>query len=78
MQLDVGMVSQELLDRTRLVRGEVIEDDVNLAFGGLGTDDVFQKCNKFLAGMAWSGLSNPPPVSGFKAAAFCSNCFAAG
>jgi hypothetical protein len=52
------MLLKEPFHQIRFVRGEVVEDDVNLLLGGLLGDDFFQKSNKLLAGVACGRLAN--------------------
>jgi hypothetical protein len=41
VQIHVGLLLKEVLHQFRFVRGKVVQDDVHLAIGGLGGDDLF-------------------------------------
>jgi len=51
------MRSEELLNKFRLVRGEIVDDDVYLFTSRLCGNDVGQECDEFRGGMA---RSRPP------------------
>jgi hypothetical protein len=52
------MLHQEALHQTGLVGGEVIQNDVDLAASGLRADDLLQKRDELLAGVAGGGLAD--------------------
>lgn len=62
MEMDVGMQPQELLDPARLVGGEVVEDDADLAAPWVGRHHDGQEHNKLLAGMFVGGAA--PDLAG--------------
>jgi hypothetical protein len=52
MQGEVWMVGKEAIDELGFVGGEVIHDEVDLLAGGLCGDDLLEKADKLLAGVA--------------------------
>src|SRR5882757_6194794 len=57
MQVQLGMIGQELCDPLGLMGREVVGDDVDLATPGLQRNDLTQEGHKLLSGMAGSGLT---------------------
>ena len=56
------MLLEELANRLSFVRGEIVEDDVNLLPRRAQGYDLLQKGYKLTAGMASSGLPWTQPV----------------
>ena len=56
MQMHLRIDLQELSDSPSLVRREVIRDDMDLLPPGLSDDEVHQKCDELLGGMALGRL----------------------
>jgi hypothetical protein len=57
VQMDLGMVSQELGDPLGLMRPEVVGDDVDFPLLGFERDDLAQKCHELLGGVTGGGLT---------------------
>src|SRR6267143_1782140 len=57
MQVQLGMIGQELCDPLGLMRREVVGDDVDLATPGLQRNNLAQESHKLLGGMVGSGLT---------------------
>jgi hypothetical protein len=49
---------EKRLDPFRFVRGEIVDDDMDLSPPRLGVDDVLQEFDEGLAGMTRHGLSD--------------------
>ena len=58
MQVHLGMFEQKLLHQGGFVRGEIVEDHVDLAFNGLGGNDVLQESDKLFTGVTRGRLSD--------------------
>src|ERR1700688_82021 len=54
---DSRMLLEELADRLRFVRGEIVEDDVNLLPWRTRGYDLLRKSDELTAGMAGSGFA---------------------
>src|ERR1700722_9222634 len=50
------MLLEKLFDQIGPMGGEVVQNDMNLALGGLGSHDTFQKADELLAGVPRGGL----------------------
>jgi len=57
MQVQLGMIGQELRDPPGLMGREVVGDDVDLATLGLQRNNLAQESHKLLGGMVGSGLT---------------------
>lgn len=57
VQLQARRAFEEAADLCRLVRGEVVEDDVDLSPGRLSGQQLFEKGDQLVAGMALHGLA---------------------
>src|ERR1700722_14192919 len=57
MKLDSRVLLEEFTDRRSFVRGEVVEDDVNLLPRGAQGYDLLQKGDELTAGIAGSGFA---------------------
>ena len=57
VQVEVGMVGQELGDALGLMRRKVVDDDVDRSALGFEGDDLAQKGDELLGGMAGGGLT---------------------
>src|SRR5580700_1510484 len=57
MQVQLGMIGQELRDPLGLMGREVVGDDVDLATLGLQRNNLAQEGHKLFSGMAGSGLT---------------------
>src|ERR1700731_2728087 len=57
MQVQLGMIGQELCDPPGLMGREVVGDDVDLATPGLQRNNLAQESHKLLGGMAGSSLT---------------------
>src|SRR5712691_8060420 len=60
--MDLGMIGEELLNPTRLVGREVVENDVDLFASALAGDNRSQEGHEVLAGVALHGF--PKDLSG--------------
>jgi hypothetical protein len=65
---DSRMLLEELADRLSFVRGEIVEDDVNLLPRRAQGYDLLQKGDELAAGMAAAVLPWTRPVAVFSAA----------
>jgi hypothetical protein len=59
MQMQLGMIGQELCDPPGLMGREVVGDDVDLATPGLQRNNLAQECHKLFGGMVGRGLTWP-------------------
>ena len=57
MQVQLGMIGEELRDPPGLMRREVVGDEMDLATPGLQRNNLAQKSHKLLGGMVGSGLT---------------------
>src|ERR1700732_145522 len=57
MQVQLGMIGQELCDPLGLMGREVVGDDVDLATPGLQRNNLTQESHKLIGGMVGSGLT---------------------
>src|SRR6266851_9651864 len=57
MQVQLGMIGQELCDPLGLMGREVVGDDVDLPTLGLQRNNLAQESHKLLGGMVGSGLT---------------------
>src|SRR5438132_2769128 len=55
VQPHVGMQAQEVLDPAGLMRGEVVEDDVDLAAAGMRGNQAAEKSHELFAGVSCRG-----------------------
>ena len=68
MKLDSGMLVQEVPDRLSFVRGEIVENDVNLLPRWAQGYDLLQKGDELTAGMAGSRFAVDATVAVLSAA----------
>src|SRR5439155_16782207 len=54
--MDLGMIGEELLNPTRLVGRQIVENDVDLFASALAGDDRSQEGHEILAGVALHGF----------------------
>jgi hypothetical protein len=66
MQRHVGMVDKEAIHELGFVGGEVVHDEVDFLAGGLCGDDLFEKADKLLAGVAAGSASNDLAAPGLE------------
>ena len=65
VKLDIRVIGEELLDTSRFVSGEVIQNDVDLFTSGLACDDGRQERYELSAGVAIDGLGQAPRRCGY-------------
>ena len=66
MQRHLWMVDKEAIDELGFVGGEVVHDEMDFRAGGLCSDDLLEKANKLLAGVAAGSASDDLAASGLE------------
>src|ERR1017187_3526832 len=66
MQMDLGMRLKKFLHPRCLMGRKIVGDDMDFLFRGLLRDEISQKGNKLLAGMAISGFAQDFPGAGLE------------
>jgi len=68
VQVQLGMIGQELRDPLGLMGREVVGDEVDLATPGLQRNNLAQESHKLLGGMVGSGRARTLPLVVLRAA----------